>query len=80
MNIQDGGGDPSTQIDFVKKEKHPIVVTTVTGENLVGFVYLQDHERLVDLANDDRQFLPFETETKQLLVLAKSTISRLRAR
>jgi len=39
-----------------------------------GFLFLAEDERLVDILNDDRKFLPFRSEDGQFSVLRKASI------
>jgi hypothetical protein len=63
---------------FIKKDKRPVVVKLVDGEITAGFVYLQVGERLVDMMNDERQFLPFEADDRDMFVINKVSISKIK--
>jgi hypothetical protein len=39
-----------------------------------GFLFLAEDERLVDVMNDDRTFLPFKSEDGRFSVIKKSAI------
>ena len=47
---------------------------------LDGFVFCGQGERLSDILNDAREFLPFETHTKDIMMLRKGVISNIVAR
>lgn len=47
---------------------------------LDGFVFCGQGERLSDILNDAREFLPFETHTKDIMMLRKGMISNIVAR
>ena len=63
---------------FIKKAKCPVVVKLVDGEIATGYVYLQADERLVDMMNDERLFLPFEADDKDMFVINKASISKIK--
>ena len=41
-------------------KKVKVVVKLFTQEQFFGNIYLKDQQRLQDLLNDDRRFIPFE--------------------
>lgn len=45
----------------MKTDKAPVkvILTLVSGEKVWGYMYAYSEERLQDLLNDGRQFLPF---------------------
>lgn len=47
---------------------------------LDGFVFCSQGERVSDILNDARDFLPFETHTKDIMMLRKGIISSIVAR
>lgn len=47
---------------------------------LDGFVFCSQGERVSDILNDAREFLPFETHTKDIMMLRKGIISSIVAR
>ncbi len=48
------------------------------GSVLRGNFFLNPQERIVDMLNDDREFLPFSNENDTVTVIAKSAISSIR--
>ncbi len=48
------------------------------GSVLRGNFFLNPQERIVDMLNDDRDFLPFSNEDDTVTVIAKSAISSIR--
>ena len=44
---------------------------------LDGFVFCSQGERVSDILNDAREFLPFETHTKDIMMLRKGVISSI---
>ena len=63
---------------FIQKDRYPVLIKMVDGEIAEGFVFMQQDERLVDMMNDDRTFLPFETHERQIYVINKATISKIK--
>lgn len=47
------------------------------GTRLMGHMFVQQNQRLPDLLNDDRDFLPFETTEGLITIVRKSTIRRV---
>jgi len=45
-----------------------------SGQRMVGSVFVNRQQRLPDLLNDERAFLPFETSDGLIKILRKSTI------
>jgi DnaJ-domain-containing protein 1 len=56
------------------KMKHQAVVALSSGERISGFLFTAVRQRLIDLLNDQREFIPFETETGDVLIVAKKNI------
>jgi hypothetical protein len=57
-----------------QKDTVPIRVSCVNGDEFRGNVYLEHAQRLSDLMNDHRAFLPVQQEDGALVVIAKSAI------
>ncbi|MEO0400008.1 MAG: J domain-containing protein [Pseudomonadota bacterium] len=62
------------------KREAAVSVVLVDGERFDGFVYLKHDERLVDLLNDKRAFIPFKRDDDGTVIIAKSSISCLNER
>ncbi len=62
--------------------KHKLIaeveVTMSDGSSVRGNFFLNPQERIVDMLNDDRRFLPFADEEGIIIVLAKSAINSIR--
>jgi hypothetical protein len=56
-----------------KNECH-VKITMEEDKFREGFLFLGEDERLVDVLNDDRMFLPFKSEEGQFSVLKKTSI------
>lgn len=63
----------------VARPKKEFLVTVVldTGDRFLGSVYLKYDERLIDLLNDDRAFIPVKRHDGATLIIAKSTIASM---
>lgn len=55
-----------------------VEVTMSDGSTLRGNFFLNPQERIVDMLNDDRQFLPFANDDGIVTVIAKSAINSIR--
>ncbi|MDX5361164.1 MAG: DnaJ domain-containing protein [Alphaproteobacteria bacterium] len=55
-----------------------VTAALTEGHMLDGFLFLGERERLVDLMNDARRFLPFETITGEFVLIAKDEIRAVR--
>jgi len=58
----------------LQKTKLNVEMEIDGGARLVGFVFVSQRQRLPDLLNDDRAFLPFETVDGLIKIIRKSTI------
>ena len=56
------------------KSKIPIRLKCNDGSELVGYVHVCGQERILDLVNDSRPFLPFETNEGKILLINKSMV------
>lgn len=57
-----------------QKDPVPIHVSCTNGEDFRGSVYLEQSQRLSDLMNDHRAFLPVQQDDGAMLVIAKTAI------
>lgn len=64
--------------DKVGKNKHEVNLTLANGWAMRGFFYLAPGERISDLLNDGRDFLPFLDAGGLVRFLAKSQIIEIR--
>ncbi len=55
-----------------------VEVTMTDGSILRGNFFLNPQERIVDMLNDDRRFLPFSDEDGVVTVVAKAAINSIR--
>ena len=55
-----------------------VEVFMTDGSILTGNFFLNPQERIVDMLNDDRDFLPFTNQDETVTVIAKSSISSIR--
>ncbi len=54
-------------------------VTLLDGTRLTGFLFVEQDARIQDLLNDDRPFFPFVTESDEVYIINKQTVTRVRA-
>ncbi len=63
--------------DKVSKWKIEVRVELDDGARLLGFLFVKPMQRLSDLLNDQRSFLPMQTADGLIVQLAKSTIAKV---
>lgn len=61
----------------VEKQKILVVLHLTTGEFMFGFVHAAQTERISDVLNDQRGFLPFEDVDGERMIHAKTSIMRV---
>ncbi|GEQ96800.1 hypothetical protein JCM17844_04370 [Iodidimonas gelatinilytica] len=59
----------------ISKAAMDVELVLADGSQLSGHVFLGRGERVSDLLNDDKLFLPFRVENGELLLIAKSSIA-----
>ena len=59
---------------YPQKDKTEVMVTLVNGNALRGHFYVTTTQRIGDLLNDQRDFLPFEDAGQQIRLINKSHI------
>lgn len=62
---------------IVKKNKLDVKILLSTGEDFRGSVYLRKHERVIDLMNDDRSFIPISIDDDVIKVVNKTAIAEI---
>lgn len=67
----------SSNKTFRSKRNFTVSIHLTTGETLEGRVYLKTDERLIDMLNDDRAFIPVKRSAGDMVILAKSTIASI---
>ena len=75
---QEADATNENTIEKIGKTKHEVNLTLANGWAMRGFFYLAEGERVTDLLNGDRDFLPFLDASGMLRVLAKSQIIEIR--
>ncbi len=63
---------------YIKKARYPVTLKLIDSEVVDGSVYMQVEERLADMMNVDRGFVPFEDEDREMHVINKSSISKIK--
>ncbi len=61
----------------VEKQRILVIMQLTTGESMFGFVHAGHSERISDVLNDPRAFLPFEDVEGERMIHAKTTIMRV---
>ncbi len=61
----------------ISKWKIEVRVELEDGARLLGFLFVKPMQRLSDLLNDTRSFLPLQTADGLIVQLAKSTIAKV---
>ena len=61
----------------ISKWKIEVRVELDDGARLLGFLFVKPMQRLSDLLNDQRLFLPLQTADGLIVQLAKSTIAKV---
>ncbi|MCH9018818.1 MAG: hypothetical protein IIA73_00410 [Proteobacteria bacterium] len=67
-----------TATHVTQKTRTEVELTLTDGSVLAGFFFVHAEQRVLDIVNDDRAFLPFEDADGQLTVLNKSMIAHIR--
>lgn len=62
-----GNGQP-------QKDKTEVEVTFLNGCSMRGYFYLRQAQRVADLLNDSREFIPFEDVASAIRLVNKATI------
>ena len=68
--------------------KIKVVIETITGRSIWGHIFLSDRERMQDLLNDDRKFIPILLsfseshirEDSKVLLIHKDSIATIEER
>ena len=61
----------------IPKYKTEIQVQFDDGVSLLGFIFLKQMQRVSDLLNDPRQFLPFQKSDGAIVYIRKATIAKV---
>ncbi len=59
------------------KNKYAVEVELDDGRVMILFVFVTPAARVIDMLNDDRQFIPFETSDGSIVIYKKTAIRRL---
>ena len=60
-----------------QKVKAEVDLALGDGTVLKGSFFLNPQQRVLDILNDERAFLPFEDSEGTIIVISKSTIARI---
>lgn len=58
----------------VDKDQRLVRVRMIDGTEVKGRIFTVQGDRVVDLMNDSRQFIPFENDETSIIVLNKAAI------
>ena len=61
----------------VEKQRVLVILQLVTGESIFGYIHAAHSERISDVLNDQRAFLPFEDVDGERKIHAKTSIMRV---
>lgn len=64
----------STSNKKISKQRIRVAMTMANGTSHEGDLFLSQDQRVSDLLNDEREFLPFELDPDQVLFVRKSSI------
>ena len=67
-----GSGQKSLR---VHKDRVEVSIIMSDGSNIEGCVFLGEGERVSDMLNSDRRFLPLELPSQELLLVNKNSIA-----
>ena len=61
---------------IIRKIRVEVSIIMSDGSNIEGYVFLSESERVSDMLNSDRRFLPLELLNQELLVINKDAGAR----
>lgn len=61
----------------IKKLRHEVIFKMNDGNIYFGRIFVGLQERVLDILNDARHFIPMELENKQVLIVAKDAITAI---
>lgn len=67
-----------TATHVTQKTRIEVELTLADGRFLAGVLFTHAGQRVLDIVNDDRAFIPFEDADGQLMVINKSMIAHIR--
>ena len=67
-----------TATHVTQKTRTEVELTLADGRLLAGVLFTHAEQRVLDIVNDDRAFIPFEDADGQLTVINKSMIAHIR--
>lgn len=62
---------------WVQKDPMEVLVRLTNGKTMRGFFFLGNAERVLDVLNDDRKFLPFMDIKDEIRLLNKARIDEI---
>ena len=61
----------------MKKIELPVTIVLVDGATVDCNIFVEDGQRLLELMNDKRNFIPFIDSEGDITIIQKSTIARI---
>lgn len=65
------------QDNIVRKVETEVKITLTDGTTLTGFFFIKKEQRLIDLLNDQRPFIPYKETDGMITLIRKSSIDRI---
>lgn len=62
----------------IPRIRRSVEITLVSGETLSSGLYLLANERVQDILNDERHFLPVDIAGKGIVLVGKTAIAQVR--
>lgn len=63
----------------IEKEKKAVAVVLINGKDHLGHMFVKKFQRVQDLLNDDRHFVPFLRDDGEFLMLNKRHLVTVKA-
>ena len=61
----------------MKKKEVPVTIVLVGGMTIDCSIFVEDGQRLLELMNDHRHFIPYVDSNGDVTIIQKSTIARI---
>ena len=61
----------------MKKEEIPVNIVLTDGTTIEGCVFATDGQRLLDLMNDNRAYIPYTDTDGEFTIIQKLSVSRI---
>ncbi len=61
----------------MKKNEVPVTIVLVDGATIDCNIFVEDGQRVLELMNDQRNFIPYVSSAGEITIIQKSTIARI---